>query len=287
MSKEIIQAGDATHAAVESLVLRGDLSGLNSEQKSRYYIQLCQKMGLDAATTPFLPLKLQGKEILYASKGCADQLRSVHNISIQIHQREEVDGVYYVYARARTPDGREDEDCGAVTIAGLKGDLLANAKMKAITKAKRRVTLSIVGLGMLDESELETVPGAFAKVPREQPTLEVVQAPVKERKSEALPPLPDAIKKIPAAILLGVKPLAEAGLYDTELVDMSHEQLELVVEAVGAFYQRYSKSKQASELGLKWQRAIIAEASRYLRNLAEPEAPPMPEHDPETGEVYP
>jgi hypothetical protein len=30
--------------------------------------------------------------------------------------------------------------------------------MKAETKAKRRVTLSIVGLGMLDESELETIP---------------------------------------------------------------------------------------------------------------------------------
>lgn len=29
--------------------------------------------------------------------------------------------------------------------------------MKAITKAKRRVTLSICGLGMLDESELETI----------------------------------------------------------------------------------------------------------------------------------
>jgi hypothetical protein len=30
--------------------------------------------------------------------------------------------------------------------------------MKAITKSKRRVTLSICGLGMLDESEIETIP---------------------------------------------------------------------------------------------------------------------------------
>ena len=32
--------------------------------------------------------------------------------------------------------------------------------MKAETKAKRRVTLSICGLGILDESETDTMPGA-------------------------------------------------------------------------------------------------------------------------------
>jgi hypothetical protein len=32
--------------------------------------------------------------------------------------------------------------------------------MKAVTKAKRRVTLSICGLGMLDETEVDSVPGA-------------------------------------------------------------------------------------------------------------------------------
>jgi hypothetical protein len=30
--------------------------------------------------------------------------------------------------------------------------------MKATTKAKRRVTLSMIGLGMLDETEVETIP---------------------------------------------------------------------------------------------------------------------------------
>src|SRR5690606_24912460 len=37
---------------------------------------------------------------------------------------------------------------------------LANAYMKAETKAKRRVTLSICGLGWLDETETETIPDA-------------------------------------------------------------------------------------------------------------------------------
>ena len=36
----------------------------------------------------------------------------------------------------------------------------ANVLMKAETKAKRRATLSILGLGMLDETEIETIPAA-------------------------------------------------------------------------------------------------------------------------------
>jgi hypothetical protein len=67
--------------------------------------------------------------------------------------------VYVVKATAKDVQDRTDFATGAVTIEGLKGDALANALMKAETKAKRRVTLSICGLGVLDESELETIPG--------------------------------------------------------------------------------------------------------------------------------
>jgi len=37
---------------------------------------------------------------------------------------------------------------------------LANAQMKAVTKGKRRLTLSLCGLGWLDETEVETIPTA-------------------------------------------------------------------------------------------------------------------------------
>ncbi|MDQ3831524.1 MAG: hypothetical protein M3361_19940 [Candidatus Tectomicrobia bacterium] len=53
---------------------------------------------------------------------------------------------------------REDESTGAVSVGNLRGDALANALMKCETKAKRRVTLSIAGLGWLDETEIETIP---------------------------------------------------------------------------------------------------------------------------------
>jgi hypothetical protein len=84
----------------------------------------------------------------------------IHGISIYIASRERMNDIYIVTARARTRDGREDESTGAVTIGNLKGDALCNALMKAETKSKRRVTLSIAGLGWLDETELDTIPSA-------------------------------------------------------------------------------------------------------------------------------
>jgi hypothetical protein len=65
--------------------------------------------------------------------------------------------IYIVTARAKDRTGREDESTGAVPLGNLKGDALANALMKCETKAKRRVTLSIAGLGWLDETELDTI----------------------------------------------------------------------------------------------------------------------------------
>jgi hypothetical protein len=79
---------------------------------------------------------------------------------VTITARDVVEDCYVVTARAAFPDGRHDESIGAVPIAGLKGESRAHAMMKAETKAKRRVTLSLVGLSTLDESEVESIPGA-------------------------------------------------------------------------------------------------------------------------------
>jgi hypothetical protein len=147
-------------AVMESLAIKGDLSGLNPQQKVLYYNTLCERLSLDPLTQPFNLLKVQGKEILYANRSCTDQLAMTKNITRSIISREKVQDVYVVTCRATMPGGRSEEAVGAVSIQGLKGDVLANAIMKAETKAKRRVTLSICGLGMTDESEIDTIPGA-------------------------------------------------------------------------------------------------------------------------------
>jgi hypothetical protein len=96
--------------------------------------------------------------VLYARRDAADQLRKINGISVEIVSQK-VDGdMLTVHVRARDKTGRSDEDFGVVSIAGLRGEARANATLKCITKAKRRVTLSIAGLGFLDETEVEDIP---------------------------------------------------------------------------------------------------------------------------------
>lgn len=146
--------------AISSALINGDISKLTSDQKLSYYNSLCGSLGLNPLTKPFEYMRLNGKETLYATKGCAEQLRANQRISIKIVETKKIDDIYLVVAEASGNDGRVDSSTGAVNIAGLKGEQLANAIMKAETKAKRRVTLSICGLNMLDEDEVSTIPAA-------------------------------------------------------------------------------------------------------------------------------
>ena len=119
-------------------------------------------MGLDPFTKPFDILRLNGREVLYCTRSGTQQLNKLHKVSHLITSRDtNVDaGVYIVTSKASLPDGRCTESLGAVNIAGLKGEAYANAIMKAETKAKRRATLDLLGLGVLDESEAESIPNA-------------------------------------------------------------------------------------------------------------------------------
>jgi hypothetical protein len=144
----------------DSIVLRGDLSGLNEGQKRDYYLYRCRQVGLDPAAKPFDLLTLNGKQILYANAGATQQLCAIHKLSTQITHRERIDGIYVVSVRCTGADGRVSENQGAVDVSSLSGERLANALLKATTKAIRRAVLSHAGLGMLDETEVEAIPEA-------------------------------------------------------------------------------------------------------------------------------
>lgn len=145
---------------MEAVVARGDLSELSAEERAKYYVRVCESIGLNPMTKPFEYITLNGRLTLYARKDATDQLRSIYNVSVTDLTENERDGVYVVTCKVSNGDGRTDAAKGAVNINGLKGDALANAFMKAETKAKRRATLSICGLGFLDETEIETIPAS-------------------------------------------------------------------------------------------------------------------------------
>ena len=143
-------------AVIAQVILHGDLKQLTPAQKVSYFNAVCKSVGLNPLTKPFAYLTLSGKEILYATRDATDQLRKVNGVSVTITAREVVEDTYVVTARATLGD-RHDESIGAVPIGGLRGEPRANAMMKAETKAKRRVTLAICGLGMLDETEVSSL----------------------------------------------------------------------------------------------------------------------------------
>ena len=142
-----------------SLILHGDLSKMTESQRSQYFAMLCEKLGLNPLTQPFKLIPFQGKLIMYATKDCTEQLRKLHGVSVLEMTKEfnkELQ-IYIVTCVVQDKHGRKDIATGAVSIKGLSGDALCNAILKSETKGKRRATLSICGLGILDESELDTM----------------------------------------------------------------------------------------------------------------------------------
>jgi len=136
------------------LLANGEGNKLDAKGKENTLRQICHSLGLNPAGVPIQFITLNGKLVPYFTRGATDQIRSRAGISTEIIDRSEIKGAYSVRVRVTLPDGRTDESTGAVNIEGLKGEALANALMKAETKAKRRATLSAVGLGMMDESEI-------------------------------------------------------------------------------------------------------------------------------------
>lgn len=161
MANELTKTDSASIA--ERVMIVGDLTQLSSKERVDYYTAVCESMGLNPLTRPFDYITLNGKLTLYAKKDAADQLRKKNGVSIGKPDIEQIDDLIIVTVVATDATGRTDSDIGVVKRSDMRGDV-ANAMMKAITKAKRRVTLSICGLGFLDETEAEAIPGAAAVV---------------------------------------------------------------------------------------------------------------------------
>jgi hypothetical protein len=155
-----IAVQDLSDETVFDLVTGGDCSKLSTAQKLAYYKARCDAAGLDYRTTPFQFIKLSGKEVLYSLKAATDALAAKNGIRCEIIDQRTEEGIRIVTVRAACKDGRQTDEIGAVPIGGLKGEALANGLMKAATKAKRRAVLSVTGLGMTDETEIDSIPGA-------------------------------------------------------------------------------------------------------------------------------
>jgi len=184
METQLTTRTNQTNAAImERVLIVGDLAQLTAQERVSYYRSVCESIGLNPLTKPFDYINLNGKLTLYAKKDAADQLRKTNGVSIGKPDIQFVDDLILVTVAATDKTGRTDSDVGIVKKGDMRGDM-ANAVMKAVTKAKRRVTLSLCGLGWLDETEVETIPDAKPVVVVPE-TGEIVTPPKSEQPSVA------------------------------------------------------------------------------------------------------
>lgn len=159
LNTEITATQPVDAQLMESVLLGGDLSKLTPDQRVSYYRNVCESIGLNPLTKPFDYMTLNNKLTLYAKKDATDQLRNIKGVSIDDVDITETDKQFIVKVKGHDKQGRSDVEVGVVNKTDMQGNL-ANAQMKAVTKAKRRLTLSLCGLGWLDETEVETIPSA-------------------------------------------------------------------------------------------------------------------------------
>lgn len=155
------------------------------DEKARIVATLCRALKLNPLTSPIQWIRLSGRDTLYVTKVATDQLAAMYGL-----HRDTIEGplvvdvagtkVVLCKVRATLPGGRSE-----VATATLPLQDPVNVLMKCETKAKRRATLSILGLGLLAEEELETIPESAKGHPR----------PAAVR---ALSPIPETAQESPA-----------------------------------------------------------------------------------------
>jgi len=270
---------------IEQVIAKGDLAKLSPEERVTYYVRTCESLGLNPMTKPLAYLELDGKLVLYATRDATDQLRKINGVSVQIISRERMDDVYIVTARATTPDGRTDESTGVVSLVKvdgewqsnertgkryfkpngrmlpLTGDAFANALMKAETKAKRRVALSICGLGFLDESETETIPNAHrVTVDHVHESLPVEQshsalppaATISEEQMETLCNLLDALAShqiTDEKLLKGIQNISKQDIKGLEMSDLGVLTAAAAETIISAYSQKLDALDDAQKGG--------------------------------------
>ena len=156
---------------------KGDPRQMTDDERAGYVATMCRALRLNPLTRPVQFLLLNGRELLYITRTATDQLAAMHGLN-----RETIDGprvidlagtkLVFAVCRATLPNGRIETATATVPLVDP-----VNVLMKCETKAKRRATLSILGLGVLAEDEVETIPGAQRSTRNDAPTTTAQEPP--------------------------------------------------------------------------------------------------------------
>jgi hypothetical protein len=152
-------------ADVESAIAQMQASGkdtgsLTAQQRAGYVTALCRALRLNPLTSPVQFIRLNGKEVLYVTRTATDQLAAIHGLNRKTVRGPEIvdiagTKIAICAVEVTLPNGRSETATATLPVADP-----AMLYMKLETKAKRRGTLAILGLGLLAEEEAESIPGA-------------------------------------------------------------------------------------------------------------------------------
>lgn len=150
-----------------------DSRALSADHRVAALAALCRALRLNPLTNPIIYVTLNGKEVLYVTRQATDQIAArlgLRRETIEGPEVRDFAGTKLLYCKVRVtfpgPDGRSE-----TSTATLPPTDLVNSIMKVETKAKRRGTLSIAGLGMLGEDDVEGM-GVDAALDRTPPSSE-------------------------------------------------------------------------------------------------------------------
>lgn len=145
-----------TPEAARQLAIAGeDLRRLTVYERALFKIMLCQELRLNPLLNCIDYIESNGKLKPYINSLGVSQLRATYGISVKITSTTfgKINDQDFVQIKAVAMDaqGRSDEALAVVSLLDkygkpLKGESVANAIMKCETKAKRRSTLSLVGV---------------------------------------------------------------------------------------------------------------------------------------------
>ncbi len=175
---DALAGGLAADALLSAVASGKDTRALSNDDRRALLASLNRQLGLNPLSGGVTFLLTNGRETLYVTKQGTDQIARREKLTRETLKGpcvETMEGVKVVICQVRVkhPDGRA-ETCTATLPFSAGG--IVNDLMKVETKAKRRATLSLCGLGMLAEDEIETIPGART-VPADVLAEPVVVAP--------------------------------------------------------------------------------------------------------------
>ena len=169
-------------AAAVRAQLHSDWSKVTEDDKLRYAISICKALDIPTPLNPFKFINMKGKTVLYATKEAAELIAERNKISVNVVNKylDKEQNIYVVEVRALMPHGRTFDNFAALSVAGLSGEARANAMMKTMSKAIRRVVFAAVGLSVMDEAELASSnDGGYAPSP-EPETQPETEEPMKD-----------------------------------------------------------------------------------------------------------